>query len=124
MDLIFSTCFVDKCAMEQTFIELDSNENFELMLSMYNTEKESTLYVTTNNNIDISSKQQRVQDEVTNEPHGEEESEYSLSDESYHSHYSTDNEVRSPDDEEETSSLRKKCPTMKVNSKFKNVIEY
>ncbi|KAI3795072.1 hypothetical protein L1987_37716 [Smallanthus sonchifolius] len=124
MDLIFSTCFVDKCAMEQTFIELDSNENFELMLSMYNTEKESTLYVTTNNNIDISSKQQRVQDEVTNEPHGEEESEYSLSDESYHSHYSTDNEVRSPDDEEETSSLRKKCPTMKVNSKFKNVIEF
>ncbi|KAI3760103.1 hypothetical protein L1987_50493 [Smallanthus sonchifolius] len=95
MDLIFSTCFVDKCAMEHTFIELDSNENFELMLSMYNTEKELTLYVTTNNNIDISSKQQRVQDEVTNEPHGEEELEYSLRDESYHSHYSTDNEVRS-----------------------------
>ncbi|KAD7116723.1 hypothetical protein E3N88_03991 [Mikania micrantha] len=86
-DLIFSTCFVDKFAREQTFINLDSNENFESMVSMYGMEKELIIYVSTKNNIDTKAKEQSIQDEVIDELNGEGESEYSLSDESYHSYY-------------------------------------
>ncbi|KAL8253862.1 hypothetical protein R6Q59_032083 [Mikania micrantha] len=63
------------------------------MLSMYEMEKELIIYVSTKNNIDTQAKEQSIQDEVIDELNGEEESEYSLSDESYHSYYDIDNEI-------------------------------
>jgi hypothetical protein len=51
-DLVFSICFVDKYVTEQSFIKLDSHENFQSMLSMYNVEKDVTVpkcdYITNN----------------------------------------------------------------------------
>ncbi|XP_022041969.1 uncharacterized protein LOC110944623 [Helianthus annuus] len=121
-DLIFSICFVDKNATEQSFIKLDSHDNLQLMLDMYEMEKELTVYATTNNNFATISNTQRGQDEVVNETH-EEESEYSLSDESYHSRYSTDNEGELQSSEEE-ETYSKKTPTIKVNSTFDIVVVF
>ncbi|KAK9067649.1 hypothetical protein SSX86_011760 [Deinandra increscens subsp. villosa] len=62
------------------------------------------------------------QDDV-GEEHDGEQSEYSLSDESYHSSYSTDAEI---DDEEHGGEehLKKDSRIIKVNSTFENVIEF
>ena len=46
-DSVLSVVFVDKHAKEQCFIELDSDERFMMMISMYKEEKEITIYVTT-----------------------------------------------------------------------------
>ncbi|KAI3705706.1 hypothetical protein L1987_75947 [Smallanthus sonchifolius] len=99
MDLVFYVYFVDKYVTKQSYIKLDSHDKFHLMLSMYEVEKELTVYATTKNNLETSLINQRGRVDVDDEPHGdvepcgEEESEYSLSDESYHSRYSTDNEL-------------------------------
>lgn len=58
-DRIFSILFVNKNAKEQSFIELDSDENFMVMLSMYEKEKEVTIYVSTDNNLFTNKMQQR-----------------------------------------------------------------
>ncbi|KAL8266847.1 hypothetical protein R6Q59_004191 [Mikania micrantha] len=58
-NLIFSTCFVDKFAREQTFINVDSNENFRSLLIMYEMEKELIIYTSTMDNIDTKAKEQR-----------------------------------------------------------------
>lgn len=50
-DLAFSVLFVDKNGKEQSFIKLDSDDNFMVMLSMYEQEKEVTIYVSTDDNI-------------------------------------------------------------------------
>nr|GEX24730.1 transposase, MuDR, MULE transposase domain protein [Tanacetum cinerariifolium] len=44
---------------EQFFIELDSDENFQVMLNMYEKENEVTIYVTTNKEIVTSERQKR-----------------------------------------------------------------
>ncbi|KAI3783355.1 hypothetical protein L1987_42434 [Smallanthus sonchifolius] len=93
-ELIFSLWFIEKNDTVQSFIKVDSHDKFQVMLGMYEVEKELSVYVTTTNNFETSSMQQRgtgVHDE---------ESEYSLSDRSYHSHYSTNQEV-----EEENSAM-------------------
>lgn len=58
-NILLSVLFVDKFALGQSFIELNSNENFMVMLSMYEKEKEVTIYVTEYNNIDTTKIQQR-----------------------------------------------------------------
>ncbi|KAD7479804.1 hypothetical protein E3N88_02940 [Mikania micrantha] len=125
-DLVFSICFVDKYATEQIFIKLDCHDNFQLMLSMYELEKELTLYVTTGNNLDRTSNHPRGHDEVVDELHGQEDSEYALSDESYHSHYSTDEVVDEPLGQEDSDleTYGKKNLTIKVNSIFDNVVDF
>ncbi|KAI3815018.1 hypothetical protein L1987_14669 [Smallanthus sonchifolius] len=94
-ELIFSLWFIEKTDIGQSFIKVDSHGMFQVMLSMYEVEKELSVYVTTNNKFETSSMQQRGMSDVHDE-----ESEYSLSDEGYHSHYSTDQEV-----EEENSEM-------------------
>ncbi|KAK1428016.1 hypothetical protein QVD17_16834 [Tagetes erecta] len=128
-DLVFSIYFLDKYASKQSFIKLDSNEDFQMMLLMYDVEKEITVYVTTNNNLETLSRLnleissnvsiQSGQDEVDDESNNQEESEYSLSDESYHSYYSSDSEFEMHIFQEEICS--KKTPIIKVNSTFDNV---
>ncbi|KAI3670359.1 hypothetical protein L1987_87950 [Smallanthus sonchifolius] len=91
-ELIFSLWFIKKNDTGQSFIKVDSHDKSQVMLSM-----------------------------GTGDVH-DEESDYSLSDESYHSHYSTDQEV-----EEENSAMviyQYKHRTLKVNSRFDNVIEF
>jgi hypothetical protein len=51
--------FVDKYATEKSFIELDSNETFMAMISMYEKEKQITIYATTNNDSGKTNIQQR-----------------------------------------------------------------
>ncbi|KAI3827356.1 hypothetical protein L1987_01429 [Smallanthus sonchifolius] len=70
--------------MEQSFIWFDSNEDLQLIITMHEMEKELTIYAMTNNNI-----------EVVDEPQGEGEegSDYSLNDESYHSNDSNEVEL-------------------------------
>ncbi|KAI3802160.1 hypothetical protein L1987_30288 [Smallanthus sonchifolius] len=87
-ELIFSLWFIEKNETGQSFIKVDSHDKFQVMLSMYEVEKELSVYVTTTNNFETSSMQQRGTGDVHDE-----ESEYSLNDGSYHSHYSIDQEV-------------------------------
>ncbi|KAI3761823.1 hypothetical protein L1987_52245 [Smallanthus sonchifolius] len=94
-ELIFSLWFIEKNDSEQSFIKVDSHGKFQVMVSMYEVEKELSVYVMTNNNFETSLMQQRGTGDVDDE-----ESEYSLSDESYHSRYSTDEEV-----DEENSAM-------------------
>ncbi|KAD2021889.1 hypothetical protein E3N88_42007 [Mikania micrantha] len=125
-DLVFSVCFVDKYATEQTFIKLDCHDDFQLMLGMYELEKQLTLYVTTCNNLDRTSNQPSGHDEVVDELYGQEDSEYALSDENYHSHYSTDEVVDEQlgQDDSDVETYRKKNLTIKVNSIFDNVVDF
>ncbi|GKD99735.1 hypothetical protein Tco_1387719 [Tanacetum coccineum] len=59
-DLVLSILFVGKYAARQSFIELDSDEKFKMMLDMHEVEKEVTLYVTTENNAPgLNERQQR-----------------------------------------------------------------
>lgn len=58
-DLVCSIVFVDKYAMAQSFIELNSAMNFMAMLSMYEQEKEVTIYVSTDENFGAHDTQQR-----------------------------------------------------------------
>ncbi|GJV75659.1 reverse transcriptase domain-containing protein [Tanacetum coccineum] len=65
-DVVLSILFVDKYAKEQTFIQLETSENFQLMLNMYDEEKELTIYLMKNNQIP-----QRCQNEIAFVPDGE-----------------------------------------------------
>lgn len=64
------------------------------------------------------------QDEVIDEAHDEEDSDYCLSEESYHSLYSSDTEAELSNYEGESYGYCKKNPIMEVNSKFPNVIAF
>ncbi|GJR94823.1 transposase, MuDR, MULE transposase domain protein [Tanacetum coccineum] len=130
-NLVLSTFFVDKYAIEQTFIELNSDETFMLMLSMYEKEKEITIYVTTNKNLGTNNTQKSPEHVVIVEPHNEGDSDECSSDESYFSHLSSDDnhghdedDVEIASDKVETKSNHKKSRTMKVNSRFQNVLEF
>nr|KAJ0210397.1 hypothetical protein LSAT_V11C400217870 [Lactuca sativa] len=47
----FSIWYVHKFTSDRLYIQLDSEEKFIVMLTMYENEKEVTIYVTTENNI-------------------------------------------------------------------------
>nr|XP_043621620.1 uncharacterized protein LOC122593291 [Erigeron canadensis] len=87
-DMILNVSFIDKFVVDQSFIELKSDENF------------------------------------MDEPHGEDDSDYCPSEESYHSHFSSDNENELLNEELEGYADIKKNPIMKVHSKFPNVVEF
>ncbi|GJT92628.1 hypothetical protein Tco_1081473 [Tanacetum coccineum] len=95
-DLVFSIIFVDKYVKEQSFIELNSDKSFTIMLDMYEKEKEITIYVTTNKNVGTSNTQQSGQHEIIEEPQGE--GDYCPSDESYFSHCSSDTDDDNDDE--------------------------
>ncbi|PWA36330.1 transposase, MuDR, MULE transposase domain protein [Artemisia annua] len=116
-DVVLSLLFVNKCEKKQTFIQLDSDEKFMVMLNMYEEEKEVTIYVTTYNCVLESS-----QDEVTNEPQGENGSDSDCpSENSYHNRHSSDDEC---DNEPESHSYIKSSSTMELHKTFTNVIQF
>ncbi|CAI9294654.1 unnamed protein product [Lactuca saligna] len=87
----FSILYVDKYAPDKSFIELDSDEKFMDMLSMYGNEKQVTIYVTTKNNLGSNNHTNHLCAN-RDEPHDEYEADLCPSEESYHSHLSSDNE--------------------------------
>ncbi|GJX87482.1 transposase, MuDR, MULE transposase domain protein, partial [Tanacetum coccineum] len=118
-DEVLSILFVDKYAKEQTFIQLETSENFQLMLNMYDEEKELTIYVTKNNQMP-----QRCQNEIAFVPDGENGSDSDCqSENSYHSLHSSDDE-HDFKSEFEVHSDMKNSPTMKVHQKFSDVIAF
>ncbi|GJR13119.1 transposase, MuDR [Tanacetum coccineum] len=135
-DLVFSIVFVDKYVTGQSFIELNSDENFTAMLRMYEQEKEVTIYVSTDKNFGTHNTQESAQHEIIKEPNGESgqcevieeptgdgDSDHCPSDENYFSHLSSDD-----DDVNEISnydySNTKKSPTMEVSSKLPSVVAF
>lgn len=64
------------------------------------------------------------EDEVFNEPHGEDDSDYCPTEESYHGRYSTDSEIELPIYEDETYEYSKKSSIIEVNSKFLNAVHF
>lgn len=123
--IVLSIVFVDKHAKEQSFIELDSDEIFMVMLNMYKEEKQVTIYATTE-----KVKQQRCkpfsgQDQFNEESDDENESDSNCpSEESYHSRHGSDNEYELLNDGCDTYAYSKKSPIMKVNCKFPSVIAF
>nr|KAJ0207509.1 hypothetical protein LSAT_V11C500261200 [Lactuca sativa]KAJ0207802.1 hypothetical protein LSAT_V11C500261320 [Lactuca sativa] len=122
-DIVLSIVFVDKHAKEQCFIELDNDERFMVMLSMYNEEKEVTIYVTTEK-LRYNCKLFSCQDQVIDESDDENETDsICLSQESYHSLHSSDNEYELLN-YGETYAYSKINPFMKVNSKFPSAVSF
>ncbi|KAL4555574.1 hypothetical protein LXL04_038197 [Taraxacum kok-saghyz] len=119
----FSISYVDKCARDQSFIELDSDEKFMAMLIMYEEEKEVTIYVTTVNNHGSTNlcPSNHLCDNI-DEPH--DESDYCPSEESYYSHLSFDNEDGPMNDDGESYSFTKNSLSMKEGTKFDNAVEF
>ncbi|KAL4587087.1 hypothetical protein LXL04_011737 [Taraxacum kok-saghyz] len=119
----FSISYVDKCARDQSFIELDSDEKFMAMLIMYEEEKEVTIYVTTVNNHGSTNlcPSNHLCDNI-DEPH--DESDYCPSEESYYSHLSSDNEDGPMNDDGESYSFTKNSLSMKEGTKFDNAVEF
>ncbi|KAJ9556985.1 hypothetical protein OSB04_011599 [Centaurea solstitialis] len=119
-DPVLSLVFVDKNANVQSFIELVTEDDFMVMLNMYKEEKEVTIYVTTDKLI-----RQSGQGELIDESDDENDSDSDCpSEESYHSRHSTDDEIEFLNDDCGTYKYSKKSPTMKVNSKFPDVISF
>ena len=58
-DTVFSILFIDKNGIEGSFIELESDETFKVMLDMHEKEKEVTIYVTPRDTIDTNEIEQR-----------------------------------------------------------------
>ncbi|KAJ9536320.1 hypothetical protein OSB04_un000500, partial [Centaurea solstitialis] len=84
-------------AKEQSFIQLDSPENFMVMLTMYKDEAEVTIYVTTDKLV------QQSGDELIEEcDDGNDSNSNCPSEESYHSRHSTDDEYEFLNDESES----------------------
>ncbi|GJX51292.1 hypothetical protein Tco_0278137 [Tanacetum coccineum] len=93
-DLVFTILFVDKFAVEQSYIQLNCEENFKMMLDMHENEKEITIYAMTENTFDMNELQQRGQDkDVTEQNDDDEVSDNFQREESYHSNYSSDDEL-------------------------------
>ncbi|KAJ9536170.1 hypothetical protein OSB04_un000650 [Centaurea solstitialis] len=96
-DQVLSILFLDKNAKEQSFIQLDSPENFMVMLTMYKDEAEVTIYVTTDKLV------QQSGDELIEEcDDGNDSNSNCPSEESYHSRHSTDDEYEFLNDESES----------------------
>ncbi|KAM0055655.1 putative transposase, MuDR, plant [Helianthus debilis subsp. tardiflorus] len=111
-ELSFSIFHIDKYATKQKFVKVDSNDNFKLMLSMYEVEKEVTIYVTMINNVETSSVRERESDDAHDEEDEEDESVT----------FSTNDEVGHASSKPVTVSS--KYETIKVNSTFENVVEF
>nr|GEX78420.1 transposase, MuDR, MULE transposase domain protein [Tanacetum cinerariifolium] len=129
-DQVFSIVFVNKYDTRQSFIELNSDENFMDMLNMYEQEKEITIYVSTDKNLDTHNTQQSGQHEVIKEPNvieeptGDGDLDHCPSDESYFSHLSTDDDGDVIKISNYDYSNAKKGPTMEVSSNFLNVVAF
>ncbi|KAK1434361.1 hypothetical protein QVD17_00100 [Tagetes erecta] len=121
--LVLSMWFIDKSVLEHPFTQLVTMDDFKLMLTMYELEKDVTIYVTrVDDQIVVVDE---VAHESVNEANEDEDSEYCLSVESYHSKLSTDDESESDENVEgETHSQSKKTPAMNKRSIFSNVVEF
>ncbi|CAH1421173.1 unnamed protein product [Lactuca virosa] len=102
----FSIFYVDKYAPEKSLIVLDSDEKFMAMLVIYGSEKQVTIYVTTKNNHGSNSHTNHFCAN-RDEPHDEYDADLFPSEESYHSHLSSDNEDDLMNDDEEVYSSSK-----------------
>ncbi|CAH1414527.1 unnamed protein product [Lactuca virosa] len=76
---------------EKSLIVLDSDEKFMAMLGMYGSEKQVTIYVTTENNLGSNNHTNHLCAN-RDEPHDEYDADLCPTEESYHSHLSSDNE--------------------------------
>ncbi|CAH1418028.1 unnamed protein product [Lactuca virosa] len=119
----FSILYVDKYAPDKSFIELDSDEKFMTMLSMYGSEKQVTIYVTTENNLGSSNHTNHLCAK-RDEPHEEYDADICPSEESYHSHLNSDNEDNLMNDDDEVHSFSKNSISMEVSSKFENLVDF
>nr|KAJ0208063.1 hypothetical protein LSAT_V11C500234360 [Lactuca sativa] len=124
-DIVLSIVFIDKHAKEQCFIKLDSDENFIVMLNMYEEEKEVIIYATNGKITQQRDKPSSVEDQFSEESDDENDSDSNCpSEESYHSRYSSDNEYELLNYDFKIDTYRNKSQVMKVNSKFPNVIAF
>ncbi|CAI9278749.1 unnamed protein product [Lactuca saligna] len=119
----FSILYVDKYAPDKSIIELDSDEKFMAMLSMYGSEKQVTIYVTIENNLG-SNIHANHSCANRDEPHDEYDADFCPSEEIYHSHLSSDNEDGIVNDDDEVNSFSKNSIRMEVGSKFENVVDF
>nr|KAJ0213458.1 hypothetical protein LSAT_V11C400201180 [Lactuca sativa] len=119
----FSVLYVDKYAPEKSLIELGSDEKFMAMLGMYGSEKQVTIYVTTENNLGANNHTNHLCAN-RDEPHDEYDADLFPSEESYHSHRSSDNEDGIMNDDDEVYSFSKNSTSMEVGSKFENVVDF
>nr|KAJ0209276.1 hypothetical protein LSAT_V11C400172230 [Lactuca sativa] len=78
-----SIFYVDKYAPEKSLIVLDFDEKFMAMLGMYGSEKQVTIYVTTENNLSSNNHTNHLCDN-RDEPHDEYDADLCPSEESYH----------------------------------------
>ncbi|CAI9265630.1 unnamed protein product [Lactuca saligna] len=94
-----------------------------VMLSMYGSEKQVTIYVTTENNLDSNNHTNHL---CANryEPHDEYDAELCPSEESYHSHLDFDNEDNLMNDDDVVYPVSKNSIRMEVDSKFENVVDF
>ncbi|CAH1415299.1 unnamed protein product [Lactuca virosa] len=90
---------------------------------MYGNEKQVTIYVTTENNLSSSNHTNHLCAN-RDEPHDEYDVDIFLSEESYHSHLNSDNEDNLMNDDGEVHSFSKNSISMKVGSKFENVVDF
>ncbi|CAH1428911.1 unnamed protein product [Lactuca virosa] len=89
---------------------------------MYGSEKQVTIYVTTYNNLGSNNHTNNLCAN-RDEPHDEYDADLCPSEESYHSHLSSDNEDDLMNDDDEVYSFSKNSISMEVDSKFKNVVD-
>ncbi|CAH1440104.1 unnamed protein product [Lactuca virosa] len=119
----FSIHYVDKYAPDKSFIELDSNEKFMAMLSMYGSEKHVTIYVTKDKNLGSNMHTNHSCANI-DEPHDEYDAYLCPSEESYRSHLSSYNEYGLMNDDDEVNSFSKNIIRMEVGSKFENMVDF
>nr|KAJ0188326.1 hypothetical protein LSAT_V11C900501840 [Lactuca sativa] len=108
---------------EKSLIVLDSDEKFMAMLGMYGSEKQVTIYGTTENNIGSNNHTNHLCAN-RDEPHDEYDVDHCPSEEGYHSHLSSDNEDDIMNDDDVVYSSSKNSISMKVGSKFENVVDF
>ncbi|CAH1418809.1 unnamed protein product [Lactuca virosa] len=118
-----SIFYVDKYAPEKSHIVLDSDEKFMAMLGMYGSEKQVTIYVTTENNLGSNNHTNHLCAN-RDEPHDKYDADLCPSEESYHSHLSSDNKDDIMNDDDVVYSSSKNSISMKVGSKFENMVDF
>nr|KAJ0217758.1 hypothetical protein LSAT_V11C300154870 [Lactuca sativa] len=111
----FSIWYVDKFTSNRLYIQLDSEEKF---IAIHENEKEVTIYVTTENNLDSNNLN------VSNQLCYEDDLDYCPSGASYYSRLSSDNEYEPIMDDDVADSFSKNNLSMKVGSKYENVISF
>nr|KAJ0206316.1 hypothetical protein LSAT_V11C500293020 [Lactuca sativa] len=119
----FSILYVDKYALEKSIIELDSDEKFMVMLGMYGSKKQVTIYVTTDNNLG-SNNHTNHSCANRDEPNDDYDAYLCPSEESYHSHLNSDNEDDLMNNDDEVYSFSKNSISMEIGSIFENVVDF